>query len=102
QAAGGRLPAADRQLYRTDEAGAVPRRENGRRPGLPTAIRAAAGPFRTQRSERIRSQMKERTMTNLACRSKLLVAAAAVLALQACATTCPDFDSCLATSPRLD
>jgi len=41
-------------------------------------------------------------MTNLAGTSKLLVAAAAVLALQACATTCPTFEACIATSPRLD
>ena len=42
-------------------------------------------------------------MINLACTSKLLVAAAAVLALQACATTsCPTFEACIATSPRLD
>src|SRR5256885_10971809 len=46
--------------------------------------------------------MKEQTMTNLAGTSKLLVAAAAVLALQACATTCPTFEACIATSPRLD
>ena len=41
-------------------------------------------------------------MTNLATTSKLVAAAAAVLMLQACATTCPTFDVCLATSPRLD
>jgi hypothetical protein len=41
-------------------------------------------------------------MINFAGTSKLLTAAAAVLLLQACATTCPDFDTCLATSPRLD
>ena len=41
-------------------------------------------------------------MVNLACTSKLLLAAAAVLALQACATTCPTFDACIATTPRLD
>jgi hypothetical protein len=46
--------------------------------------------------------MKERTMINFACTSKLLAAAGAILALQACATTCPTFDACLATSPRLD
>jgi len=39
---------------------------------------------------------------NLAATSKLLLAAAAVLALQACATTCPTFDACIATTPRLD
>ena len=41
-------------------------------------------------------------MMNFAGTSKLLTAAAAVLLLQACATTCPTFDACLATSPRLD
>ena len=41
-------------------------------------------------------------MTNLVAISKLLSAAAAVLVLQACATTCPTFDACIATSPRLD
>jgi hypothetical protein len=41
-------------------------------------------------------------MINFAGTSKLLPAAAAVLLLQACATTCPTFDVCLATSPRLD
>src|SRR6267378_1782320 len=46
--------------------------------------------------------MKERTMINFAGTSKLLAAAGAILALQACATTCPTFDACLATSPRLD
>ena len=46
--------------------------------------------------------MKERTVTNLVATSKLLAAAAAILALQACATTCPTFDACIATSPRLD
>jgi hypothetical protein len=46
--------------------------------------------------------MKERTMANLVGTSKLLSAAAAVLALQACATTCPTFEACLAKSPRLD
>src|SRR5437016_13900902 len=33
---------------------------------------------------------------------KLLGAAAAVLALQACATTCGGYDACLTRSPRLD
>jgi hypothetical protein len=46
--------------------------------------------------------MKERTMMNFARTPKLLAAAGAMLALQACATTCPTFDACLATSPRLD
>ena len=41
-------------------------------------------------------------MTTLVATSKLLAAAAVVLLLQACATTCPDFDTCLATAPRLD
>jgi hypothetical protein len=41
-------------------------------------------------------------MTNLVATSKLLAAAAAVLALQACATTCPTFEACLGKSPRLD
>jgi len=41
-------------------------------------------------------------MKNLVTRSKLLSAAGAVLLLQACTTTCNTFDSCLATSPRLD
>jgi len=41
-------------------------------------------------------------MMNLTGTSKLLAAAAAVLALQACATTCPNMDACLSTSPRLD
>ena len=39
---------------------------------------------------------------NFADTSKLLIAAAAVLALQACATTYPNVDAFLATSPRLD
>ena len=39
---------------------------------------------------------------NLVATSKLLSSAAAVLLLQACATTCPTFDACIATSPRLD
>ena len=41
-------------------------------------------------------------MMNLVAISKPLAAAAAVLVLQACATTCPSFDACLASSPRLD
>lgn len=41
-------------------------------------------------------------MINFAGTSKLLIAAAAVLLLQACATTCPTFDACIARSPRLD
>jgi hypothetical protein len=41
-------------------------------------------------------------MMNLAGTSKLLAAAAAVLALQACATTYPTVDAFLASSPRLD
>ena len=41
-------------------------------------------------------------MMNFACTSKLLIAAAAVLALQACATTSPNVDAWLSTSPRLD
>jgi hypothetical protein len=41
-------------------------------------------------------------MTNLVSTSKLLAVAAAILALQACATPCPTLDACLATSPRLD
>ena len=41
-------------------------------------------------------------MMNFAGTAKLLTAAAAILVLQACATTCSDFDTCLATSPRLD
>jgi hypothetical protein len=41
-------------------------------------------------------------MTNLIATSKLLIAAGAILLLQACATTCNTFDACLATSPRLD
>ena len=40
-------------------------------------------------------------MTNFAGISKLLTAAAAVLALQACATS-PTLTACCATSPRLD
>ena len=39
---------------------------------------------------------------NFAGTTKLLAAAGAILALQACATTCPTFDACLASSPRLD
>src|SRR5437660_12636276 len=46
--------------------------------------------------------MREQTMMNFASTAKLLTAAGAVLALQACATTCPTFDACIATSPRLD
>jgi hypothetical protein len=46
--------------------------------------------------------MKERTMMSFAGTSKLLAAAAVILVLQACATTCPTFDVCIATSPRLD
>jgi hypothetical protein len=45
--------------------------------------------------------MKERTMTKFAGTSKLLIAAGAVLALQACATS-PTMDAYFATSPRLD
>src|SRR5207253_5182816 len=101
QAACGGLPASDRQLYRADEAGALPRREDGRRPGVPAATGAGAKPCCVQRAKRIRSEMKERTM-NLVATSKLLSSAAAVLLLQACATTCPTFDACIATSPRLD
>ena len=41
-------------------------------------------------------------MMNFAGISKLLTAAAAVLVLQACATTCATFDECLGKSPRLD
>ncbi len=41
-------------------------------------------------------------MMNLGGTSKLLAAAAAVLVLQACATTSPDVDAWLSTSPRLD
>jgi hypothetical protein len=41
-------------------------------------------------------------MINFACTSKLLAAAGAILVLQACATTCPTFDACVASSPRLD
>ena len=41
-------------------------------------------------------------MMNLAATSKLLAAAAAVLALQACATTYPNMDAWLSTSPKLD
>ncbi|HEV8553246.1 MAG TPA: pilus assembly protein [Casimicrobiaceae bacterium] len=41
-------------------------------------------------------------MMNLAGTSKLLIAAAGVLALQACATTYPNMDAFLSTSPRLD
>jgi hypothetical protein len=41
-------------------------------------------------------------MINFACTSKLLATAGAILALQACTTTCSTFDACLATSPRLD
>jgi len=41
-------------------------------------------------------------MMNLVATSKFLGATAVVLAMQACATTCSDFDTCLATSPRLD
>ena len=41
-------------------------------------------------------------MIDFARTSKLLAAAGAILALQACATTCPSFDACLANSPRLD
>ena len=41
-------------------------------------------------------------MMNFASTAKLLTAAGAVLVLQACATTCPTFDACIATSPRLD
>ena len=40
-------------------------------------------------------------MMNFAGASKLLAAAAAILALQACATS-PTLDACCATSPRLD
>src|SRR5437016_9466975 len=46
--------------------------------------------------------MRERTMMDFSGTLKLLTAAAAVLVLQACATTCPTFDACIATSPRLD
>ena len=41
-------------------------------------------------------------MMNFAGTSKLLAAAATVLALQACATTYPNMDAWLSTSPRLD
>ena len=41
-------------------------------------------------------------MKNLVATSKPLIAACAVLLLQACATTCNTFDACLANSPRLD
>ena len=41
-------------------------------------------------------------MTKLVATLKLLGAAAAVLALQACATACSGYDSCLSRSPRLD
>ena len=41
-------------------------------------------------------------MKNLVATFKPLIAACAVLLLQACATTCNTFDACLANSPRLD
>jgi hypothetical protein len=45
--------------------------------------------------------MKERTMTNFVATAKLLTIAAALLALQACATSRP-LETYFAVSPRLD